>query len=278
MALRWTALILIAITTSLAGAYEPGQPESKSSEAMPTELNGVGVTEHLGASIDLGLVFTDEANQPVTLGKYFQSERPVAMAMVYYDCPHLCTYQLNGILDVVKQMKGEAGKDYEFVIVSMDHKETAELAAQKKESYMKALGQPNAASAWHFLVGSEASVRTLADQLGFKFRWDERLKQFAHAAVMYVLTPSGKISRYLHGIEYSPQTFRFSLIEASGGKVGTMIERATLFCFQFDPTKNKYTLYAFNLVRIVAALVVALLALFIVPAWFRERKGRAPGA
>ncbi|MEQ1664367.1 MAG: SCO family protein, partial [Bdellovibrionales bacterium] len=198
--------------------------------------------------------------------------RPVIMAMVYYDCPHLCNYQLNGLIDVVKKMKGTAGIDYDVVAVSMDATETPDLAIKKKQNYMKSLGQPVAEGGWHFLVGSTENVQSLADQLGFSFKWDDNLKEFAHAAATYILTPDGRLSRYMYGIEFAQQTLRLSLVEASEGKIGSFVEKIALFCFQFDPTKNKYTLYSFNLMRIAGALTVFLIGLFLIPVWLREKR------
>ncbi|OFZ12244.1 MAG: hypothetical protein A2Z20_04305 [Bdellovibrionales bacterium RBG_16_40_8] len=258
--------LLFSITT-LASVLGP----SPLAEDIPSEIKDVGVTEHLGSKIDLSLQFTNESGETISLGRYFNSTRPVLMAMVYFECPNLCTFQLNGIKDVLQKMKGKAGDDYEFVAVSMNHKETADLARTKKANYLKALNMPGAENGWHFLVGSEANVNELAMQLGFRFKWNESLKQFAHSAATYVLTPQGVISRYLYGIEFSPEILRLSLVESSNGKIGSFVERATLFCFQFDPTKKKYTLYAYNIMRIGAAFTILVLAIFLVPVWLRQR-------
>jgi protein SCO1/2 len=166
---------------------------------------------------------------------------------------------------------GIAGQDYEVVAISMDHSETYDLAAKKKASYMEVLKQPGAEKGWHFLVGNEANVKQIADELGFRYKWNDKIKQFAHAAVTYVVSPEGMISRYLYGIEFSPATLRLSLVEASAGKIGNLIEQFTLFCFQFNPSKNKYVLYAYNVMRLGALLTVLLLAIFLVPYWLRER-------
>lgn len=271
-------LISILIGMRSASAYEGIDPTRAASDTVPIEIQGVGITEHLGEKIDLGLEFTNDDGQIVQLGEFFKSHRPVMMAMIYYNCPNLCNFQLNGLIDVLKKTKGRAGIDYELVAVSMEHKETAELAAAKKEKYLAALGQVGAEKGWHFLVGSENNVKTLAGQLGFSFKWDEAQKQYAHAAATYIMTPEGVISRYLYGIDFSPQTLRFSLIEASNGKIGSIVEQLALFCFQFNPNKNKYTFYAYNIMRIGAALTVLALLVFLLPVWLRERKRRAHGA
>lgn len=272
------SILTILISPIWVSAYQPASHLPGTSSEVPNEIKDVGVTEHLGQKIDLSLEFMDETGQTVTLSKYFNSGKPVMMAMIYYSCPNLCNFQLNGTLDVVKKMNGQAGIDYEFVAVSMDHTETAKLAATKKENYMKALQQPGAEKGWHFLVGNEANVKALAQQLGFAFKWSDELKQFAHAAATYIVSPDGRISRYLYGIEFSPETLRLSLVEASNGQIGSFIEQFVLYCFQFNPAKNKYTLYAFNIMRIGAALMVLALAIFLIPVWLRQRDRKAFGA
>ncbi len=152
----------------------------------------------------------------------------------------------------------------------MDHSETPELAAKKKATYLKAYGRPEGDKGWHFLVGNEQNVAALAKQLGFRFNWLPDKKQFAHAAVAYVVTPDGKISRYLHGLGTEPNTMKYSLLEASNGKIGSIVEQVMMFCFQFDPKKSKYTLYSWNIMRIGGVLMLLMLAVILVPLWKRE--------
>jgi len=235
-------------------------------------LQNVGVEEHLGANLDLDLAFTDESGQNVPLRSFFKSDKPVLLAMVYYSCPSLCNYHLNGLTETMKTLKWTTGRDFEVVAVSMNSKETPDLADKKKQSYLKFYGRPEGTSGWHFLVGSTENVNQLAAQLGFKFHWLEDKQQFAHASVAYVLTPEGKISRYLHGIQIESNTLKLSLLEASHGKIGNVLEQAVMFCFQFDPVKNKYTLYAWNIMRLGGLLMVLLLAIFFIPVWWRENR------
>lgn len=238
---------------------------------LPAELKDVGVTEHLGAQLDLGLQFTNESGALVPLGTYFSKDRPVLFAMVYYNCPALCNFHLNGLTDTMKKLKWTTGRDFQVVAVSMDSTETPDLAIKKKHNYLQAYGRAEGQDGWHFLTGSKENIAKLADQLGFKFKWLPEKKQFSHAAVAYVLTPDGKISRYLHGIAVDPSTLKMSLLEASNGKIGSFIDQAVMFCFQFNPVKNKYTLYAWNIMRVGAILMVLLLAVFLIPVWWRGR-------
>lgn len=238
----------------------------------PPELASVGVEEHLGQQLDMSLQFTNDDGAVVPLGQLFHKGRPVLMAMVYYNCPSLCSYHLTGLTEDLKALKWTSGEQFDLIAVSMAHTETAELAHAKKLAYLKVYGRDIAGTGWHFLVGSKENVKALADQLGFKFNWLPDKKEFAHNSVAYVLTPDGKISRYLHGIQPEIPTVKLSLLEASNGKIGSYVEQALMFCFKFDPKKNKYTLYAWNLMRIGAILMVLLLAIFLVPVWWREQR------
>jgi protein SCO1/2 len=273
---RLGAIIATIFFSTGLWAYDPGAAVVTGHE-LPKELRNVGVDERLGERIDLGLTFTDESGATVPLRNFFHRERPVVMVMVYYTCPGLCNYHLNGLTAAMKTLKWTTGKDYDLVAVSMNSVETADLAAKKKASYLAAYGRVEGNDGWHFLVGDKGNVRKLADELGFKFRWMPERRQFAHASVTYVITPEGLISRYINGIQPDPTTLRFSLLEASHGKIGTFIDQALMFCFQFNPHKNKYTLYAWNVMRIGAALMVLLLAITLIPLWWRERGRHGSG-
>lgn len=262
----------VSVTTVTASAYQPGTNQPKHSEQSLQQLENLGVDENLGAQIDLNLEFTNHEGQVVPLAQYFDGTRPVLMTMVYYGCPSLCNYHLNGLLETFKAMRQPVGSDYQVVAVSMNHREDHTLAAAKLETYLNELEQPTARGGMHFLVGNEKNVAALAQQLGFKFRWDPIEEQYAHPAAAYVVTPQGVISRYLYGIEFSAKTLRLSLVEAAQGKIGNLIEQVILFCFQFNPAKNKYTLYSYNLMRAGGLFTVILLGIILVPVWMREKK------
>jgi protein SCO1/2 len=269
----WKSLGLIAAMTffcSPARAYNPDDVNVTGHE-LPKELQNVGVDQHLGDSIDLSLTYTDDKGESVSLSRYFHKDKPVVMAMVYYSCPSLCNYHLNGLTDAMKTLKWTAGDQFEVVAVSMNSAETPELAARKKQQYLAAYGRVQAENGWHFLVGNKANVQKLADELGFKFKWLPERHIFAHASVTYVLTPEGKISRFMNGIQPDPTTLKLSLLKASNGKIGTLIDQALMFCFKFNPHKNKYTLYAYNVMRIGGAFMVLLMAMILIPLWWRDR-------
>lgn len=261
----------LALFVQAAMAYDPVN-QTVTGHALPQDLRSVGVEEHLGGQLDLGMEFTADDGVTAPLGRFFGGHKPVLMAMVYFNCPSLCSYHLNSINETLQQLKWTTGDKFELVAVSMDHNETADLAAKKKENYVKAYGRPEGAAGWHFLVGNETNVKKLADQLGFRFNWLPEKKQFAHAAVAYAITPDGKISRYLHGLGTDANTMRFALLEASNGKIGSIVEQVLMFCYQFDPKKSKYTLYAWNIMRLGGLLMVLMLALLLVPMWKRDMR------
>ena len=258
-----------------ASAYDPVNKPPLPAAETPNELKDIGIQEHLGEVLDPNLEFTTDDGRTVKIGEYFSHPaKPTILSIVYYSCPNLCNYHLNGMTAALKQMPWTVGDQFDIVAVSMDHKETPDLAAKKKASYVAEYGRPQSAKGWHFLVGSEENVKKLTDAIGFKFRWDEKEKQYAHAAAATIVTPGGKLSRYLYGIEFDPKTVRLSLLEASNGKIGSMVDQLIMFCFHFDPTKNKYTLYAYNIMKISGLLMILALALILVPTWLRERRKR----
>lgn len=235
---------------------------------------GVGIDEKLGDKIDLSLKFKNEQGEDVTLAKYFKSGKPVMLALVYFNCPSLCNFQLNGIVETLKKLAWTTGDQFEFVIASIEPTETPELAKNKKESYMTVYDRKEGAKGWHFLTGSQESITALADQVGFRYKWVESRNEYAHTAATYVLTPEGQISRYLYGIGFTPKTLRLSLVEASNNKIGNAVDRFLLYCFRYDPEKRGYAFYAFNIMRAGAAVSVVALLAFLVPFWIRQRKQR----
>lgn len=256
-----------------AMAFEGYDGHDRGSEnETPEQLRNVGITEHLGSAVDLNLTFRDETGATVRLGQFFDGRRPVLLSLAYYSCPGLCNFHLNGLKDTFKELKGPLGQEFDHVVVSIDPRENSELAAKKKASYVTAYGRVEGAKGWHFLVGDEANIRQLAQQVGFNYHWDEKEKQWAHASAAYVLTPKGLISRYLYGIVFDAKVLRLSMIEASNGMIGSIVDKLTLFCFHFDPQASKYTFYAFNVMRAAAGIAVLILATVLGSFWLRGRK------
>ncbi|MBX2987829.1 MAG: SCO family protein [Bdellovibrionaceae bacterium] len=248
-----------------------GQPAPMVATERPKELEGVGIEEKLGQPLDLSLVFRDERGQEVTLGSFYDGKTPVVISPVYYSCPGLCNFHLNGFTEGLKGMDWSVGSKFKVIAVSFDPKETPDLAEKKKATYMKLYGRPGTEDGWHFLTGSEESIKKLTDSVGFKYRWNEDEKEWAHASAAIVTTPRGEVSRYLPGIQFEPKNIRLALVEAGEGKVGGIIDQLVLYCFQYNPHQSAYTIYAFNIMKLGGALMVLVLAIWLLPFFWRAR-------
>lgn len=227
---------------------------------MPGVLKDVGIDQKLNAQLPLDLHFRDEAGGDVQLRGFF-GKRPVILTLVYYKCPGLCTLVLNDLTRAMKVMKQSAGENFDVVTVSFDARETPDLAAEKKHHYLQDYHRPNAAAGWHFLTGDEASIKQLTSTVGFRYAFDPKSDQYAHAGGIVVLTPTGKISRYFFGIDYSAKDLGNALVDASAETIGASAPAKTiLYCFQYDPTTGKYSLIVTRALRVGA--VATMLALF----------------
>jgi protein SCO1 len=273
-----TAALYLAWLTSSVFAQVGGAAQAPGEAAAnrPGLLSKIAIDQRLNQPVPLDLPFTDENGRQVRLGDYF-GKRPVILALVYYECPMLCTQVLNGLVTALGVMNFEPAKEFEVVAVSFNPKEGPGLASQKKASYLERYGRLHTAPGWHFLTGSEESIRRLTDAVGFRYAYDERIKQYAHGAAIEVLTPKGVLSRYFYGIEYSPRDIRLGLIEASEERIGTAIDDVLLFCYHYDPATGKYGAAVLRLVRTAGVLTVIVFLSFLAFALRRERR-EAKGA
>jgi protein SCO1/2 len=237
-------------------------------QEIPKELQEVSINEHLGSRVSIDeLNFVDENGKSVKLGDYFHAGRPVVLSLIYYECPNLCNLMLNGFLDTLKTFSWTPGNQFEVVAVSINPRETPALARRKKDAYIQALGKPAAAAGWHFLTGQDDQIKKLASEIGFGYRWEG--DQYAHSAAMYVLTPEGRISRYLYGISFPDTTLRLALLEASSGKIGSVVDRILLFCYRYDPQTRKYSVYLTRVMQLVSSLFAMLFGLYLLISWKR---------
>jgi protein SCO1/2 len=228
---------------------------------LPAMVRGVGIDQNLNAQIPLELMFKDETGQAVRLGSYFR-QKPVVLALVYYECPMLCDMVLNGLTHTMEQTSLNLGSDFDVVTVSFNPAETWQLAAAKKANYVEKYKRQGAGLGWHFLTGQPDAIKKLADTAGFHYKYDPITKQFAHASGIMVLTPEGKIARYFYGIEYKPRDFRLGLVEASQNKIGDLADQVLLFCYHYDPMTGKYGAVIQNVTKVLgSATVLALGAL-----------------
>ena len=241
---------------------------------IPLEFDGVGVLEQRGEMLPLDATFVNSRGESVTLGQYFTGDRPVLLTLGYYNCPMLCNLVLNGMVESVNEMDWTPGEEFEVVFVGIDPSETPELAALKKDSYVEAAGKNGAADGWHFLTGNQDQIDRVAQAVGWGYRWDPKQQQFAHPAALVLVMPDGRVSRYLYGVKYDARTLRLSLVEASEGKIGSVMDQIQLFCYQFDPNRGKYSMQARSLMKLGGALTVMLMVLAIGAALLREMNHR----
>ncbi len=237
----------------------------------PKILRDVGFDQRLNEQVPLDLEFADEDGRPVRLGDYF-GEKPVILVLAYFRCPMLCTEVLNGLVKGMLDMRLDVGKEFRVVTVSFDPREKPPLAAAKKQTYVERYGRPGAADGWHFLTGGPEAVRRLTEAVGFRYTYDPRHDQFAHASGVMVLTPGGKLSRYFYDVTFSGRDLRLGLVEASEGKVGTPVDQVLLYCFHYDPADGKYGPAVMNFVRLGGVLTLAGLATFVGVLLRQERR------
>lgn len=275
---RYSAPTLVFAATAAITAITTFKASAQPADQTPPELQGVGVTEHLDEQIPLGLEFTDEEGRKIKLGDYFQGDRPVILTLNYYRCPMLCSLQLNGLIEGLKELEWSPGQDFEIVTVSIDPTETPSLAKAKKKTYMEEYGRPSAAAGWHFLTGSKKNINELASAVGFHFKWNPDRREWMHAAALSACTPEGHISRYLYGVMYEPKTLRLALLEASQGKIGSTIDQIILYCYHYDAKAGSYSLAAFNLMRAGGAMTAVIIGGILVALWRRELRKKKTAA
>jgi protein SCO1/2 len=247
-------------------------PALAASDTLPPQLEDVGIDQKLDAQVPLDLTFRDEAGESVKLDEYFHRGKPVILTLVYYECPMLCTLVLNGLVSALRTLSFDIGKQFEVVTVSFNPQESPQLAAKKKETYLQEYRRPGAENGWHFLTGEGAAVESLARSVGFRYRYDPTIRQFAHGAAIMVLTPKGRVARYFYGVEYAPRDLRLGLIEAAEERIGNRVDQLLLYCFHYDPATGKYSAAVLNIVRLAGvATVVALLGFILM-----NGRGRRP--
>jgi protein SCO1/2 len=270
------ALLLAAITLAPIG-FAPASVAKADGPKQPSYLDGAGIDQKLGSQVPLDLVFHDEHGKDVKLGDFFDGvKKPVILSLVYYKCPNiqLCTLELN---DLNRGMNGistslKAGDDYQVLTISFDPKEGADLALDKKETYMQSYRQPHAEEGWRFLTGDEDSIKKLTSAVGFRYKYDPKFQQYIHPSGLILLTPKGVVSRYFFGIDYDLKDLRLSLDEASNNKIGTLTDKILLYCFHYDPTTSKYSLAVVHLMQVGGILTMGALGAF----WFAMYRREHP--
>jgi protein SCO1/2 len=261
---------------------------SESSATAPKLPGKVGIEQRLDKQLPLDVPFRDENGRPVLLRDSFHG-RPVILNFVYFNCPMLCSIVVDGMTSSLTELKFSIGKEFDVVTISIDPHDTPRAAWAKRDKYIRRYGRPTAYESWRFLTGTEAAIRKVADAAGFFYAYDKSLNQYAHGTALIVLTPQGRISRYLYGFEYRPRDVRLALVEASAGKIGTATDAVLLLCYHYDPATGKYSRTAMNFVRAGGIATIFGLVGFIGIMLQREhkravvtptlsgREGEAPG-
>jgi protein SCO1/2 len=267
-------LCLAALTPSLvAQVSRYGEKETgPSNDKPPAILNGVGVAQRLNEQLPLDLTFTDDTGKPVQLASYF-GKMPAILALVYYQCPMLCSEELNGLTGALQMVNFVPGKDFNIIVVSIDPSEGTNLAADKKRNYLHRYGHPETADGWHFMTGTQANIDALTKAVGFGYVKipgpDGKLTQFAHASSIQIVTPQGKLAQYYMGVEYSPKDIRLGLVEASNNHIGSPVDNILTYCYHYDPATNKHSLIVARVVQMGGAMTVILLGGFM---WIMFRR------
>jgi len=283
-------ILWLVITWSSVPAQSPPGPSSplygarpasgNPSTGLPPALQEVRIEQKLDQQLPLDLVFRDENGREVKLGQYF-GNKPVVLAFVYYDCPMLCTQVLNGMVTSFRVLPFQMGKEFDVVTISFDPRETPELAQKKKKVYVDYLPEKmraDATNGWHFLTGDQANIDKITDAAGFRYRWDDKTQQFAHASAIMVTTPHGKLSRYYYGIEYPARDLRLGLIESSANKIGSPVDQLLLYCYHYDPATGKYGAVVMNIMRIAGVItMLGILAMLLLLGRTTRRAVPKPG-
>ncbi|MBX2996782.1 MAG: SCO family protein [Bdellovibrionaceae bacterium] len=276
LALLLSLQVAFANLPNQMGSVETPSSTQTASTVQPKELQGIGVTEKLGTQLNLDEVVRNENGESVPLRTFFNGNKPAILSLVYFACPGLCNFHLNGLIEGMKPMDWSPGQKFDVIAMSFDPHEGPDLAKAKKATYMKMYERPGTENGFHFVTADEATIKRITEAVGFAYKWDEAQKQWAHGSAGIVVSPTGKVTRYLHGIMFDAPTIKMALNEGGQGKVGSIVDAMVMYCFKYDPQQSKYVLYAFRLVQLGGVVIIIVLGLLLVPAWLRARR-QEPG-
>jgi protein SCO1 len=272
------ALAACASVSAWSQAAPKLQPGDSMPNVKPSILDQVGLDQRLNQQVPLDLAFNDESGHAIQLQQYF-GQKPVLLMLVYYQCPMLCTQVLNGFTGAMNGIvRFNIGREFNVVTVSIDPRDKPEDAATAKKRYLQRYRRAGAAEGWHFLTGKKDQIDALAQAVGFRYAWDPEIQQYAHASGIMLLTPQGRVAQYYYGIEYAPRDIQLGLIEASKGKIGSVVDQVLLYCYHYDPRQGKYGAAIFNVLRLSALATVLALGGFMLIMFRRDslaaQKGR----
>jgi protein SCO1/2 len=271
-ALMGLTLVLGLVAAPLHGHAQVSPTGEKTegenlNDQLPTVLSKVQVTQHLNAQLPLDAPFVDDEGKPVTLAKYFDGKHPAILTTVYYNCPMLCSEEMDGLTSALEMVHLVPGKDFQIVIISIDPTETPRLAAEKKALYLRRYGHPETAAGWHYLTGQAPAIDAVTKAVGFGYVRvpgpDGKLTQYAHASSIEIATPQGKLAQYYLGVEYSPKDVLLGLVDASGNRIGSPVANILTYCYRYDPQTDKHSLIVVRVVQLGGIVTVASLGSFI---------------
>ena len=234
-------------------------------------IQSIDVDNMLGKKITKSLEIVNDKNEKVTIGSFFNREKPVVMIMAYYQCPMLCSMVLNGLSDAINATGLAPGEDFDVLTVSIDPTENTELALNKKKNYINEYFDGVEKDFWTFSTTTTENIDILTDELGFRYSYDEKTKQYAHPAVIYVLTPDGIVSRQLFGINPDSKDLLLAINEANADNISSIYDKVLLYCYRYDPNAGSYTLVATNVMKLAGVSTIVFLLSFLSFFWYRER-------
>jgi len=273
-----TALLAATIVVSSGAVRAAEAPVADRYEPVPEKFRknteNVAIQERLGLPVRMDLQFVDSTGKNITLGDCFNNGRPVVLQMGYFRCPQICDVISGALVTTAQKIDLDIGKDYDVVYVSIDPTERWQLGQEKKVNYVEMYGRAGSVSGFHFLTGSEAHIAKLAEEVGFKYQKVDGKNEYAHPSMLTILTPDGKVSRYLYGVEFSDKTFRMALVEAGRGKIGDAVDQLLMMCYHWDEYSGMYTKNWMNIMRAGGALSVIILGSCIGLMFWREARSR----
>jgi len=276
------ACTLAALMGAASFAQVAAMDENSTAETvenrLPALLTKIEIHQHLDQQLPLQASFVDESGRQVKLGDYF-GQRPAILALVYYNCPILCSEELSGLVSSLEMVKFMPGKDFQVVVVSIDPSEGPALARTQKAMYVKRYGRPASAAGWHFLTGPESSIQALTQAVGFGYVRvpgpDGKLTEFAHSSGIEIATPEGRVAQYYMGVIYSPNDLQLGLVEASHHKIGTVVDNIMTYCYHYDPRLGRHTMFIARIVQLACMLTIFGLGSFLVVSFRRDAKEAA---
>ncbi len=266
----FVAILVVVLSPFCASAQINSGITSPPVNERPPLLQNVGIAQHLDAQIPADLTFVDDSGKPVKLGGYF-GRKPLILNLVYFNCTMLCGQELAGLASAMRLIKFDVGNEFDVITVSFDPRETPAMAAAKKNDYVARYGRANAASGWHFLTGQAPAIDALTKAVGFQYQYDSRTNQYAHATAIVVLTPQGRISRYLYGVDFPPKDLRLALVEASQEKIGNPVDAVLLYCYHYNPQTGKYGAVISNILRLAGAVTILIIGGMLLILWRLDR-------